>query len=86
MIIANLAALGTASVFGGIAGTRMYVDDARTAANTYFEIYFSGLTGDERIFAEDAFRHAFVSGALAMETSDTYAALNQWGQIRLKGG
>lgn len=72
-VVVTLSVLGAATGFGGLAGTRAFVDSAHQAADTYFDTYFPSVTGQEAIDKRDAFRHAFVSGALSMNASEDYA-------------
>lgn len=68
-LIVNAVVLGLSSVFGGVAGTRLFIDGAQVAAKTYFDSYYpqyADLNSPEAEIKWDAFRHTFVSGSLAM--------------------
>jgi hypothetical protein len=63
---------------GGVAGTIAYADEANAASDIYFEAYYPTLAASpQNRLQHEMFRHAFVSGALTIDSSADYAHF--WG-------
>lgn len=57
VLIVSAVELGLGSALGGVAGTRTFVDNSRTAAKIYFDTYYpqyADLSSEEAINTWDA--------------------------------